>query len=100
MILILNDITRQLETDSHLDLALQSFTRGVRASLAGIRSAIETIIEFGGGIGNGEPEAKRPNLEGMIKRGMRGTDYEAQYMPAINRQSLEGTAEAIRGAGE
>ncbi len=46
LILILNDITRQLETDSHLDLALQSFTRGVRASLAGIRSAIETIIEF------------------------------------------------------
>jgi DNA polymerase-3 subunit epsilon len=46
LILILNDITRQLETDSHLNLALQSFTRGVRASLAGIRSAIETIIEF------------------------------------------------------
>jgi DNA polymerase-3 subunit epsilon len=46
LILIFNDITRQLETDSHLDLALQSFSRGVRASLAGIRSAIETIIEF------------------------------------------------------
>ncbi len=46
LILILNDITRQLETDSDLNLALQSFTRGVRASLAGIRSAIETIIEF------------------------------------------------------
>jgi DNA polymerase-3 subunit epsilon len=46
LILILNDITRQLETDSHLNLALQSFSRGIRASLAGIRSAIETIIEF------------------------------------------------------
>jgi len=46
LILIFNDITRQLETDSHLNLALQSFSRGVRASLAGIRSAIETIIEF------------------------------------------------------
>jgi len=46
LILIFNDITRQLETDSHLDLALQSFSRGVRASLAGIRSAIESIIEF------------------------------------------------------
>ena len=46
LILIMNDITRQLESDSHLDLALQSFSRGVRASLAGIRSAIETIIEF------------------------------------------------------
>ncbi|CAB1065428.1 DNA polymerase III epsilon subunit (EC [Olavius sp. associated proteobacterium Delta 1] len=46
LILISNDITRQLETDSHLNLALQSFSRGIRASLAGIRSAIETILEF------------------------------------------------------
>ncbi|CAB1067489.1 DNA polymerase III epsilon subunit (EC [Olavius algarvensis Delta 1 endosymbiont] len=46
LILIFNDITRQLETDSHLNLALESFSRGIRASLAGIRSAIETIIEF------------------------------------------------------
>jgi len=46
LILIFNDITRQLETDSHLNLALQSFSRGVRASLAGIRAAIETIIEY------------------------------------------------------
>jgi DNA polymerase-3 subunit epsilon len=46
LILIFNDITRQLATDSHLNLALQSFSRGIRASLAGIRSAIETIIEF------------------------------------------------------
>ena len=46
LILIFNDITRQLENDSHLNLALQSFSRGIRASLAGIRSAIETIIDF------------------------------------------------------
>ncbi len=46
LILIFNDITRQLETNSDLNLALQSFSRGVRASLAGIRSAIETIIDF------------------------------------------------------
>jgi DNA polymerase-3 subunit epsilon len=46
LILIFNDITRQLATDSHLNLAIESFTRGIRASLAGIRSAIETIIEY------------------------------------------------------
>ena len=46
LILILYDITRQLETDSDLNLALQAVTRGFRASLAGIRSAIETIIEY------------------------------------------------------
>ena len=46
LILILYDITRQLETDSDLNLALQAVTRGFRASLAGIRSAIETIIAY------------------------------------------------------
>jgi DNA polymerase-3 subunit epsilon len=46
LILILYDITRQLETDSDLNLALQAVTRGFRASLAGIRSAIETIIDY------------------------------------------------------
>jgi len=46
LILILYDITRQLETDSDLNLALQAVTRGFRASLAGVRSAIETIIDY------------------------------------------------------
>jgi len=46
LILILYDITRQLETDSDLNLALQAVTRGFRASLAGVRSAIETIIAY------------------------------------------------------
>jgi DNA polymerase-3 subunit epsilon len=48
LILIFYDITRQLETDSDLNLALQAVTRGFRASLAGIRSAIETIMEYPG----------------------------------------------------
>jgi len=46
LILIFYDITRQLETDSDINLALQAVTRGFRASLAGIRSAIETIIDY------------------------------------------------------
>jgi DNA polymerase-3 subunit epsilon len=48
LILIFYDITRQLETDSDINLALQAVTRGFRASLAGIRSAIESIIEYPG----------------------------------------------------
>ena len=55
LILILYDITRQLETDSDLNLALQAVTRGFRASLAGIRSAIETIIDY--------PQMEIPQLE-------------------------------------
>jgi len=45
-ILILYDITRQLESQNHLNLTLQSFTRGIRASFAGIRSAIESILDY------------------------------------------------------
>ena len=45
-ILVLYDITQQLESQNHLNLTLQSFTRGIRASFAGIRSAIETILDY------------------------------------------------------
>ncbi|MGW8300736.1 MAG: exonuclease domain-containing protein [Desulfobacterales bacterium] len=46
LILILYDITQQLESQNYLNLTLQSFTRGIRASFAGIRSAIETILDY------------------------------------------------------
>ena len=46
LILILYDITQQLESQNFLHLTLQSFTRGIRASFAGIRSAIETILDY------------------------------------------------------
>ena len=46
LVLIFYDITRQLATDSDLNLALQAVARGFRASLAGIRSAIETILAY------------------------------------------------------
>ncbi len=46
LILILSDITQQLESQNYLSLTLKSFTRGVRASFAGIRAAIETILDY------------------------------------------------------
>jgi DNA polymerase-3 subunit epsilon len=46
LILILYDITQQRESQNYLNLTLQSFTRGIRASFAGIRSAIETILDY------------------------------------------------------
>ncbi len=55
---------------------------------------ISTIVEFGGGIGTAtEPDGKRPNLEGMIKKALRGTDYEVQYLAAINSQSLSNSVD-------
>ncbi len=58
---------------------------------------ITTIVEFGGGLGSGAaPEDKRPNLESMIKKALRGSDYGVHYHAAINSQTLREAAEALR----
>jgi [acyl-carrier-protein] S-malonyltransferase len=58
---------------------------------------IDLMIEFGGGIGKAaEPESKRPNLEGMIKKAMSASEHEAQYLAAINLQTLSDSAEFVR----
>jgi [acyl-carrier-protein] S-malonyltransferase len=62
---------------------------------AALKSGVNMIVEFGGGIGPGEPDAKRPNLEGMIKKAMRGTEFEAQYLPVINLQTLASSRDAL-----
>lgn len=62
---------------------------------------VTLFIELGGGIGGGdEPAAKRPNLEGIIKKTMRGTEYQAQYLAAINSQSLMETADALQSQAD
>jgi len=61
---------------------------------------IETIFEFGGGIGKAtEPDGKRPNLEGMIKKTLRGTGREVLYLPVISNQTLATTADAVKSSG-
>jgi [acyl-carrier-protein] S-malonyltransferase len=65
---------------------------------AALARGVATVIEFGGGIGAGEADAKRPNLEGMIKKAMRGMDDAADYLAAINLASLANAAEAVRTA--
>lgn len=58
---------------------------------------VEAIIEFGGGIGFGtEPEGKRPNLAGIIKKTQRATGHSVQYMSAINNQSLSDTVGIVQ----
>ena len=58
------------------------------------------LVEFGGGIGKAEePDGKRPNLEGMVKKTLRGTDLEVTYRSAINCRSLGETVEAVHGEG-
>jgi DNA polymerase III subunit epsilon len=45
-ILILSDITTQIESDNQTDLLLQSLSGGIRTPLAGVRAAVETMMEF------------------------------------------------------
>lgn len=62
-----------------------------------LASGVTRIVEFGGGIGKGEsPAEKRPNLESIVKKAQRGTDYSAEYHAAINLETLAATAEALR----
>jgi [acyl-carrier-protein] S-malonyltransferase len=59
---------------------------------------IDLAIEFGGGIGFGtEPEGKRPNLAGIIKKTLRASGHEANYMAVINSQTLKDTVETVKG---
>jgi malonyl CoA-acyl carrier protein transacylase len=59
---------------------------------------IKMIIEFGGGIGGAnEPDGKRPNLEGMIKKALRASNRHALYLAAINSKSQTKTASFVRG---
>ena len=45
-----------------------------------------------------EPEGKRPNLEGMIKKAMKAGGDEALYLAAINTQSLKNAADVARNS--
>jgi len=59
---------------------------------------IECFVEFGGGLGKEEgPAAKRPNLEGIIKKTLKAGDHSAAYLPAINLATLEATAASFSG---
>lgn len=58
-------------------------------------AGVSQVIEFGGGIGTGTtPAEKRPNLESIIKKAQRGTDFEVSYQSAINLATLTAAAEA------
>ena len=61
---------------------------------------IDTVIEFGGGIGvASEPDGKRPNLESIIKKALRATSHEAEYSPVINSRTLKEATDLVTGVG-
>jgi [acyl-carrier-protein] S-malonyltransferase len=64
-----------------------------------IDAGVDTIIEFGGGIGKGDtPDSKRPNLETIIKKSLKWREHEAQYLPAINVAGIRAAAEQVQRA--
>lgn len=65
---------------------------------AAMAQGITHMIEFGGGIGAGEgPAEKRPNLESIVRKTLKGAGYEAQYAAAINLASIRDAAVQFDG---
>ena len=59
-------------------------------------SGIDTIVEFGGGIGQGEtPAEKKPNLAGIVKKTFRRASHPPTYHAVINSETLAETLEAL-----
>ncbi|MCY3730069.1 MAG: ACP S-malonyltransferase [Rhodospirillaceae bacterium] len=59
-------------------------------------AGIDAIIEFGGGIGKGVvPGDKRPNLEGMVKRALKGRGHDAAYCAAISVAGIRSLAQQL-----
>lgn len=64
--------------------------------MAAVEAGCERIVEFGGGIGKGEtPAAKRPNLEGIVKKTLRRAAPPPSYLAVINRDTLDAAAERL-----
>ena len=61
-----------------------------------VEAGVDTVIEFGGGIGKGDgPESKRPNLESVTKKSMNWLQHEAEYVAAINAAGIRSAAEQL-----
>lgn len=62
-----------------------------------IDSGVDTFVEFGGGLGKAEePAGKRPNLESIIKKTLKVSGCEAEYVAAINTDTLAGSIAGVR----
>lgn len=81
---------------SRLFFQLFNPVRWVSCMNTAIDEGIDTVIEFGGGIGKGEgPEGKRPNLETIVKKSLKWREHSARYLPAINAATIRSTADSL-----
>ena len=64
--------------------------------LQALNDGVNLVIEFGGGIGNGETaDQKRPNLESITKKTIIKSGNGAIYLPAINLVTIKETAQFL-----
>ena len=83
---------------SRLFFQLFNPVRWFRCLNVAIDQGVDTIVEFGGGIGRGDgPEGKRPNLESIVKKHLKIKGNEATYLPAINAAGIHLAAEQLSG---
>jgi [acyl-carrier-protein] S-malonyltransferase len=83
---------------SRLFFQLFNPVRWVGCMNTAIDIGIDTVIEFGGGIGKGEgPDGKRPNLETIVKRSLKWREHQAEYLPAINAADIRATVQQLLG---
>jgi [acyl-carrier-protein] S-malonyltransferase len=81
---------------SRLFFQLFNPVRWVACMDAAIDAGIDTILEFGGGIGKGaSPAEKRPNLEGIVKKSLKWRERDAQYLPAISAAGIRLAAQQL-----
>jgi [acyl-carrier-protein] S-malonyltransferase len=60
---------------------------------AAVGQGVTHMIEFGGGIGTGEaPAEKRPNLESIVRKTLKGSGHQTEYAAAINVETLRAAA--------
>ncbi|HEX6996925.1 MAG TPA: ACP S-malonyltransferase [Gammaproteobacteria bacterium] len=84
---------------SRLFFQLFNPVRWIGCMNTAIDAGVDTIVELGGGIGKGEgPGAKRPNLEGIVKKSLKWREREAEYLPAIHVAGIRAAAERLAGA--
>jgi [acyl-carrier-protein] S-malonyltransferase len=84
---------------SRLFFQLFNPVRWVACMNTAIDFGIDTIIEFGGGLGKGDgPDNKRPNLESIIKKSLKWREREAAYLPAINAAGIRSAASQLLDA--
>jgi [acyl-carrier-protein] S-malonyltransferase len=81
---------------SRLFFQLFSPVRWIGCMNWAVAAGVDTIVEFGGGLGKGDdPAEKRPNLEGIAKKSLKWHAHEAQYLAAINLAGIRAAAEML-----